>query len=210
APIRFQEGTGKLERSRASSISRCWSSSKAIPSGFQSLIPLYGAGLCEAVIMTPQAYFPAPRARVGVETRPASMASEPLDRTPALNAASSMDPVRRGSLPMSVSPQRSPITMPTLSASSGVTSTFPRPRMPDEPKRGTIKHIPVAIEGFCEARVPKQQLYSDPHIHPRTARCGAASGGIGLVMPRVCIEAAIEKAKKKGLRPGRVKGTDGI
>src|SRR5207247_4443802 len=79
-----------------------------------------------------------------------------------------------------------------------------------EPKRGTIKHIPVAIEGFCEARVPKQQLYSDPHIHPRTARCGAASGGIGLVMEPVSIEAAIEKAKKKGLRPGRVKGTDGI
>src|SRR5437667_6412458 len=97
--------------------------------------------------------------------------------------------------------------MPTLSASSGVTSTFPRPRMPDEPKRGTIKHIPVAIEDFCEARVPKQQLYSDPHIHPRTARCGAASGGIGLVMGPVGIEAAIEKAKKKGLQPGGGKGT---
>src|SRR5436190_19790296 len=100
--------------------------------------------------------------------------------------------------------------MPTLSASSGATSTIPRPRMPDEPMRRTIKHIPVAIEGFCEARVPKQQLHSDPHIQPRTARCGAASGGIGLVMEPVSIEAAIEKAKKKGLRPGRVKGTDGI
>jgi hypothetical protein len=31
-----------------------------------------------------------------------------------------------------------------------------------------------------------------------------------LVMEPVSIEAAIEKAKKKGLRPGRVKGTDGI
>src|SRR5947207_14569855 len=100
--------------------------------------------------------------------------------------------------------------MPTLSASSGATSTVPRPRMPDEPKRGTSKQIPVAIEGFREARVPKQQLYSDPHIHSRTARCGAASGGIGLVMEPVSIEAAIEKAKKKGLRPGRVKGMDGI
>ena len=29
-------------------------------------------------------------------------------------------------------------------------------------------------------------------------------------MEPVSIEAAIEKAKKKGLRPGRVKGTDGI
>jgi sugar phosphate isomerase/epimerase len=31
-----------------------------------------------------------------------------------------------------------------------------------------------------------------------------------MVMEPVSIEAAIEKAKKKGLRPGRVKGTDGI
>src|SRR5207247_11331368 len=96
--------------------------------------------------------------------------------------------------------------MPTSSASSGATSTFPRPRMPDEPKRGTIKHIPVAIEGFCEARVPKQQLYRDPHIHPRTARCGAASGGIGLVMEPGSIEAAMGQDNEKGLRPSRDKG----
>ena len=31
-----------------------------------------------------------------------------------------------------------------------------------------------------------------------------------MVMEPISIEAAIEKAKKKGLRPGRVKGTDGI
>ncbi len=31
-----------------------------------------------------------------------------------------------------------------------------------------------------------------------------------MVMEPVGIETAIEKAKKKGLRPGRVKGTDGI
>ena len=31
-----------------------------------------------------------------------------------------------------------------------------------------------------------------------------------MVMEPVSIEAAIEKAKKKGLRPGRGKGTDGI
>jgi len=31
-----------------------------------------------------------------------------------------------------------------------------------------------------------------------------------MVMEPVSIEAAIEKAKKKGLRPGRVRGTDGI
>ncbi len=31
-----------------------------------------------------------------------------------------------------------------------------------------------------------------------------------MVMEPVSVEDAIEKAKKKGLRPGRVKGTDGI
>jgi len=31
-----------------------------------------------------------------------------------------------------------------------------------------------------------------------------------MVMEPVSIEEAIKKAKKKGLRPGRVKGTDGI
>ena len=39
---------------------------------------------------------------------------------------------------------------------------------------------------------------------------GLRSGGIELVMEPISIEAAIEKAKKKGLRPGRVKGTDGV
>ncbi len=31
-----------------------------------------------------------------------------------------------------------------------------------------------------------------------------------MVMEPVTVEVAIEKAKKKGLRPGRVRGTDGI
>jgi len=31
-----------------------------------------------------------------------------------------------------------------------------------------------------------------------------------MVMEAIGIEVAIEKAKKKGLRPGRVRGTDGI
>lgn len=31
-----------------------------------------------------------------------------------------------------------------------------------------------------------------------------------MVMEPVSIESAIEKAKKKGLRPGRIKGTNGI
>ena len=47
-------------------------------------------------------------------------------------------------------------------------------------------------------------------MHTGATRCGVVLGGIQLVMEPVSIEAAIEKAKKKGLRPGRVKGTDGI
>ena len=31
-----------------------------------------------------------------------------------------------------------------------------------------------------------------------------------MVMEPISVEEAVEKAKKKGLRPGRVKGTDGI
>ena len=31
-----------------------------------------------------------------------------------------------------------------------------------------------------------------------------------MVMEPISVESAIEKAKKKGLRPGRVKGTDGV
>lgn len=31
-----------------------------------------------------------------------------------------------------------------------------------------------------------------------------------MVMEAISVETAIEKAKKKGLRPGRVKGTDGV
>lgn len=35
-------------------------------------------------------------------------------------------------------------------------------------------------------------------------------GGCRMVMEPISVETAIEKAKKKGLRPGRVKGTDGV
>ncbi len=45
-------------------------------------------------------------------------------------------------------------------------------------------------------------------------RCGerhpAVTGGIPTVMEPISVESAIEKAKKKGLKPGRVKGTLGI
>ena len=41
-------------------------------------------------------------------------------------------------------------------------------------------------------------------------KSGRSGGGIQLVMEPISVESAIEKAKKKGLRPGRVKGTEGI
>ena len=68
----------------------------------------------------------------------------------------------------------------------------------------------TAIEELRPRFDPDQQLYRDLKMRTRAVRCGAAVGGIRLVMEPVSIEAAIEKAKKKGLRPGRVKGTDGI
>src|SRR5439155_206098 len=55
APMRSHVGPAKRDRSRASSTSRCCASSNAIPSGFHSLIPLYGAGLWDAVIIAPHA-----------------------------------------------------------------------------------------------------------------------------------------------------------
>lgn len=38
----------------------------------------------------------------------------------------------------------------------------------------------------------------------------ARNGGINLVMEQISVSKAKEIAKKKGLKPGRVKGTDGI
>ncbi|MEW5937047.1 MAG: hypothetical protein AB1665_04410 [Candidatus Thermoplasmatota archaeon] len=37
-----------------------------------------------------------------------------------------------------------------------------------------------------------------------------ASGGHNMVMEPISVEKAIEIAKRKGLKPGRVKGTDGV
>ncbi len=42
------------------------------------------------------------------------------------------------------------------------------------------------------------------------ARIVRIQEGFRLVMEPISVESAIEKAKKKGLRPGRVKGTHGI
>jgi len=45
---------------------------------------------------------------------------------------------------------------------------------------------------------------------PNGAVTVAKTGRDRMVMEPVSVESAIEKAKKKGLKPGRVKGTDGI
>ncbi len=47
-------------------------------------------------------------------------------------------------------------------------------------------------------------------MHTRAAEWDRGSRRDSMVMEPVSVEAAIEKAKKKGLRPGRVRGTDGI
>src|SRR5712692_477344 len=55
-------------------------------------------------MIAPQAKSRAPRAKVGVETKPASTADGPAERTPAPSAWTSMGPVIRGSRPMIVTP----------------------------------------------------------------------------------------------------------
>ena len=42
------------------------------------------------------------------------------------------------------------------------------------------------------------------------APLGDARGGMHMVMEPISVDKAIDIAKKKGLKPGRVKGTDGI
>src|SRR5947209_18897751 len=100
--------------------------------------------------------------------------------------------------------------MPTWSARSGVTSTFPNPRIPEEPNRGTNRHTTGALESLlADASTSlKQPLYSDARMQTRAS--WTSSRRDRMVMEPVRVEEAIEKAKKKGLRPGRVKGTDGI
>src|SRR5437867_2397117 len=208
--MRSHVGPAKRDRSRASSTSRCCSSSNAIPSGFHSLIPLYGAGLWDAVMTAPHANSRVPLASVGVETRPASIAGAPEDKTPAMSAWTSIGPVTRGSRPTIVLPYPSPRIIPRWRARSGVTSTFPSPRIPDEPNRRTDRDTTRAIESLWRGGGAslKQPLYSD--VRMANAREWERVRRDRMVMEPVSIEAAIEKAKKKGLRPGRVKGTDGI
>src|SRR3990172_4218051 len=176
-PVRSQDAARKRPPSRAASISFCWDSSNAVPSGFQSFRPLYGAGLWDAVTTTPQPYSAAPRARVGVETTPASTASAPALINPAARADTSIAPVVRESRPTIAAPYNSPTAFPTARVRSGVTSTFARPRMPEEPNRGTAADSPRRVK--CLRAPPRrgarrQRLNSD-----RRMRGGAARGDKG-------------------------------
>src|SRR3989454_10190517 len=154
-------------------------------------------------MIAPHAKSRDPRANVGVETKPASMADAPAERTPAPSAWTSMGPVIRGSRPMIVSPYRSPRIMPTRSARSGVTSTLPMPRIPDEPKRGTDHEMPLALERLPKLRIEvvEQELYSD--VRMRTRAAGRTASGRGrMVLGAVGAADAIEEAKNEGVRPG--------
>lgn len=55
-----------------------------------------------------------------------------------------------------------------------------------------------------------QSLNSDLRMRSRRASSSVGAGGNRMVMEPISVESAIEKAKKKGLRPGRVRGTDGV
>src|SRR3972149_1273335 len=104
-----------------------------MPAGSHSFTPLYGAGLWDAVITAPQPYSVVPRARVGVETIPASVASPPAERTPAHSDAASMDPVVRGSRPTITVPYSSPSVLPMARGGAG----GPPPRAPPSNAGGT-------------------------------------------------------------------------
>src|SRR3990170_3996894 len=145
-----------------------------MPSGFHSLTPLYGAGLWDAVITAPQPYSVVPRARVGVETIPASVASPPAERTPAHSDAASMDPVVRGSRPTITVPYSSPSVLPMARARSGVTSTFASPRIPEEPKRAT-RGNGARVE--IPSRVPRGRRRSAANDYIATTGCVATRRG---------------------------------
>jgi len=74
-----------------------------------------------------------PRARVGVDVRPALHTEPPTERTPAEKAEASIGPEIRGSRPTTTSRWREPTARPTSIKSSGVTSTFATPRIPEDP-----------------------------------------------------------------------------
>ena len=85
-----------------SSIRSSVASGSFSPRPSKNLMPLSGAGLCDALITAP-ATKPSVRARYaspGVGTWPTSRTSMPTEQSPAASALSSMRPERRVSRPM--------------------------------------------------------------------------------------------------------------
>ena len=134
----------------ALSIRSSTSSGSFVPPDAKILIPLSGAGLCDAEIITPKsAPMSATRnAAAGVGMTPASYTSTPEAASPAATAAAMNSPEIRGSrattargrLPAARGPSPSTWAAACASdrASSGVTSRFARPRTPSVPKRRAI------------------------------------------------------------------------
>ena len=75
-----------------------------IPSLFQSFIPQYSGGLCDAVIMMPQSKFLAAYARVGVGTIPTRVTLHPADNRPEIKACSIISPDVLGSRAITADP----------------------------------------------------------------------------------------------------------
>src|SRR5919197_2794419 len=89
-----------------------------------------------------------------------------------------MGPVTRGSRPMIVSPYSSPTALPTWRARSGVMSRFPRPRIPDDPKRGTPHGIPRTVESlpWATARADNDYIQNSRCFRALSVLVSAAEG----------------------------------
>ncbi len=102
-PIGVRQGAPR--RSRAS-ISSSWSSVSLNPLPSSSLIPLSGAGLCEALMMAAMDA-PDEAARWAIPPdgmTPTSTVSTPTEWKPAWSAEDSISPERRVSRPMRAGP----------------------------------------------------------------------------------------------------------
>ena len=75
----------------------------------------------------------------------------------------------------------------------------------------TYRVMPVRSSFHFRGFTCIETINSDlPHAHVGVGGSVAGTRRDRMVMEPVSVESAIEKAKKKGLRPGRVKGTHGI
>src|SRR5215207_1273420 len=124
--------------SSAASTAASSASASLKPSGPNSLMPLSGKGLWEALMTAPAAASETPTssATAGVGRTPRRPTSAPALASPAASAPSSIGPLRRVSRPIRTrapSGSRPPSARPIASASSGVRSRLATPRTPSVP-----------------------------------------------------------------------------